>query len=153
MNIRLAISEDAAVLVEFQQAMAAETEDKGLDPTRLLKGIEYLLANPQEGIYLIAERDGASLGSLMVTFEWSDWRDGRFWWIQSVYVGSDYRRQGVYSALHAEIRAQAKADPQSCGLRLYVEQDNGDAQLTYQNLGMHETHYRLYEEEFQDRRD
>jgi ribosomal protein S18 acetylase RimI-like enzyme len=153
MIIRLAGSEDAGVLVEFQQAMAAETEDKGLDPSRLRKGIDYLLANPHEGIYLIAELDGAALGSLMVTFEWSDWRNGRFWWIQSVYVSASHRRQGVYSALHAEIRARAKADPQSCGLRLYVEQDNGNAQLTYQNLGMHETHYRLYEEEFQDRCD
>jgi ribosomal protein S18 acetylase RimI-like enzyme len=92
-----------------------------------------------------------AIGSLMVTFEWSDWRNGRFWWIQSVYVAADARRQGVYSALHAAVRNRATADPESCGIRLYVEQDNHVAQQTYRALGMTETHYRLYEEEFQPR--
>lgn len=146
--IRPAAGEDIDVLVAFQKAMAQETEDKGLDPTRLRAGINHLLANPAEGFYLIAERDGRAAGSLMVTFEWSDWRSGRFWWIQSVYVQADHRRQGVYTALHHAIRNRARQDPQSCGIRLYVEQENTTAQATYRALGMDETHYRLYEEEF-----
>jgi ribosomal protein S18 acetylase RimI-like enzyme len=128
--------------------MALESEDKGLDTTVLEAGIRYLMANPAEGFYLIAEDDGISVGTLMVTFEWSDWRNGRFWWIQSVYVDTAYRRRGIYSALHREIRQQAAADPQGCGIRLYVEKDNRSAQATYQHLGMVETDYLLYEEEF-----
>lgn len=147
-TIRPATRADVDRLVEFQKAMAAETEDKGLNPARLEAGIEYLIDHPQEGFYLMAEREGDSAGSLMVTFEWSDWRNGRFWWIQSVYVDAAHRRQGVYSALHAAIRNQAKDDPQGCGIRLYVEVENVNAQATYRQLGMSETHYRLYEEEF-----
>jgi len=148
MKIRPATPDDVDVLVTFQQAMAAETEDKGLDPQRLKLGIEYLLDHPSEGFYLMAESDGQPAGSLMVTFEWSDWRNGRFWWIQSVFVGQSFRRRGVYSALHAEIRNRAQADPDGCGIRLYVETENVNAQQTYRALGMTETHYRLYEEEF-----
>lgn len=146
--IREAWMEDLDALVGFQQAMASETEDKGLDPARLRRGVQYLIGHPADGFYLVAERSGAAVGSLMVTYEWSDWRSGRFWWIQSVYVAADARRLGVYSALHAAIRERAKADPESCGIRLYVEQDNVIAQQTYRALGMTETHYRLYEEEF-----
>lgn len=147
-SIRPAAPADVDRLVEFQQAMAAETEDKGLEPARLRSGIDYLIEHPQEGFYLIAERNGESAGSLMVTFEWSDWRNGRFWWIQSVYVDAAHRRQGVYSALHEAIRRRAEEDPQGCGIRLYVEVENVNAQATYRQLGMIETHYRLYEEEF-----
>jgi ribosomal protein S18 acetylase RimI-like enzyme len=148
LTIRPAVAEDVGQLVAFQQAMAAETEDKGLDPERLRAGIAYLIDHPEEGFYLIAERNGESAGSLMVTFEWSDWRNGRFWWIQSVYVSVEHRRTGVYSALHEAIRGRALADPEGCGIRLYVEQENTRAQATYAHLGMIETHYRLYEEEF-----
>jgi ribosomal protein S18 acetylase RimI-like enzyme len=84
----------------------------------------------------------------MVTFEWSDWRNGRFWWIQSVFVAPQFRRMGVYSAMHQAVLDQANADPQACGIRLYVEQDNVSAQQTYKSLGMAETHYRLFEETF-----
>ena len=146
--IRPARREDVDTLVTFQKAMAAETEDKGLDPARLRRGVDYLIDHPAEGFYLMAERDGEAVGSLMVTYEWSDWRNGRFWWIQSVYVAAHARRQGVYSALHAAVIDRARADPQACGIRLYVEQDNVGAQRTYRALGMVETHYRLYEEEF-----
>ena len=147
-SVRPASTADVDRLVEFQIAMAQETEDKGLDVNKLRAGIEYLLEHPDEGFYLVAERDGDSAGSLMVTFEWSDWRNGRFWWIQSVYVDAAHRRQGVYSALHDAIREKAQADPQGCGIRLYVEVENVGAQATYRQLGMSETHYRLYEEEF-----
>ena len=147
-HIRPATAGDIPVLVTFQQAMASETEDKGLDAHRLQRGIEHLIHHPQEGFYLMAEVEGEPAGSLMVTFEWSDWRNGRFWWIQSVFVNEAHRRRGVYSALHQAVRGQALADPESCGIRLYVERNNLGARQTYQALGMMETHYRLYEEEF-----
>ncbi len=148
LTIRPATPADIEMLVEFQVAMARETEDKGLNVEKLREGIAYLIEHPDEGFYLVAERNGESAGSLMVTFEWSDWRNGRFWWIQSVYVDAAHRRQGVYSALHAAIRRRAEDDPQGCGIRLYVEVENVNAQATYRQLGMTETHYRLYEEEF-----
>ena len=147
-SVRSATAADIDRLVDFQRAMAAETEDKGLDPGRLRAGIAYLIEHPEEGFYLVAERNGRPAGSLMVTFEWSDWRNGRFWWIQSVYVDRAHRSQSVYSALHDAIRVRAQEDPQGCGIRLYVEQENVSAQATYRQLGMVETHYRLYEEEF-----
>jgi len=151
-EIRRALPTDIDALVAFNHAMAAESEDKGLDLDRLRDGVTALLANPQDGHYLIAWRGGERAGTLMVTFEWSDWRNGRFWWIQSVYVPPRWRRQGVYTALHAHVRTHALADPEVCGIRLYVERDNAAAMATYRALGMHETHYRLYEEEFSARR-
>ena len=147
-DIRPATEADIPVLVAFQQAMASETEDRGLDAHRLRQGVEYLLGHPQEGFYLVAEREGEPAGSLMVTFEWSDWRNGRFWWIQSVFVAEGHRRRGIYSALHQVVRQQARADPSGCGIRLYVEKGNLGARRTYEALGMRETHYRFYEEEF-----
>lgn len=146
--IRPAAAADVAHLVEFNRAMAAESEDKGLDTQVLERGVRYLIDHPAEGFYLIAERAGVPVGTLMVTYEWSDWRNGRFWWIQSVYVVPAERRRGVYRALHAHVRERARQDPQACGLRLYVERDNVGAMATYRALGMSETRYRLYEEEF-----
>jgi ribosomal protein S18 acetylase RimI-like enzyme len=148
-DVRPATTADAEMLVEFNRAMAAESEDKGLDLAILGRGVAYLLAHPAEGFYLIAERGGQVAGSLMVTFEWSDWRCGRFWWIQSVYVVPGQRRRGVYRQMHRRVRRQAMEDPMACGLRLYVERDNGGAMATYRALDMVETHYRVYEEEFQ----
>jgi len=139
---------DVAHLVEFNRAMAAESEDKGLDVPVLERGVRYLLDHPDEGFYLIAERSGTAVGTLMVTYEWSDWRNGRFWWIQSVYVIPSERRRGVYRALHQHVRERARRDPQACGLRLYVERENVGAMATYRAMGMTETRYRLYEEEF-----
>jgi len=146
--VRAAQSSDLEFIVACNRAMAAETEDAGLDEAVLQRGISYLLAHPAEGFYLVAEKQGALAGTLMVTFEWSDWRAGRFWWIQSVYVKPQNRRQGVYSALHEAVRTQARTDDLSCGIRLYVERDNTTAQHTYRQIGMFETHYRLYEELF-----
>ncbi len=147
-NIRRAVHDDQDDLVRFQIAMARESEDKGLHTRQLASGIQYLLNHPTEGFYLVAQVDASNVGALMVTYEWSDWRDGRFWWIQSVYVDADFRRRGVYSALHHYVRGAARADPQACGIRLYVERENQGAQSTYLALGMSETRYRLFEEEF-----
>ncbi len=147
-STRRASIDDVEFLLECNLAMAAETEDVGLHEDTLRRGIHYLLANPGEGIYLLAEQDDERVGTLMVTFEWSDWRNGRFWWIQSVYVPAACRRRGIYRTLHEAVRVLAQQDIQACGIRLYVERDNEVAQRTYQNIGMHETHYRLYEELF-----
>ncbi len=144
--VRRATTADLQFLHANNMAMAAETEDRGLDQDTLRRGIAYLLEHPAEGFYLVAEREGTAVGSLMVTFEWSDWRNGRFWWIQSVYVPPSYRRQGVYRAMHDAVHNLAADDAQLCGIRLYVERDNVRAQRTYIEMGMHETHYRLFEE-------
>lgn len=147
--VRAATSKDVASLVQFNLAMAAETEDKGLDEAVLKRGIETLMANPIDGHYLVAEREGEVAGSLMVTFEWSDWRCGRFHWIQSVFVAAEHRRKGVYQAMHQSVLDTARATPNCCGIRLYVERDNGGAQATYLSLGMVETGYKLFEETFE----
>ncbi len=147
-TVRRATHEDLAIIVEFNLAMAAESEDKGLVPEVLTAGVEHLFDESADGFYLMAEVDGASAGSLMVTYEWSDWRDGRFWWIQSVYVLPEFRRKAVYSKMHAWVRKAASTDDNVCGIRLYVEKQNIGAQATYQSLGMVATHYDMYEEEF-----
>ena len=148
-RIRAAVPGDIALLARFNQAMAQESEDKPLDLVRLTAGIGTLFDRPADGYYLIAEDAGGEpAGALMLTFEWSDWRNGRFWWIQSVFVLPEHRRTGVYRALHEHVREAARADPECCGLRLYVEQENIGAMATYRAMGMVETHYRLYEEEF-----
>ena len=146
--VRSAGTPDMAVLVEFNRAMAMESEEKGLDEATLAAGVQHLIDHPVDGFYLVAEIGGVPAGCLMVTYEWSDWRAGRFWWIQSVYVRPEHRRKGVYSALHETVRDRARAAPDACGIRLYVERDNAGAQATYASLGMRETAYRLYEEEF-----
>jgi GNAT superfamily N-acetyltransferase len=151
-RIRNATPADIDTLAQFNRAMAQESEDKPLDIERVTAGIVGLFDRPNEGHYLLAEdSSGEPAGALMLTFEWSDWRNGRFWWIQSVYVRPEYRRSGVYRALHQHVRDAARSDPEACGLRLYVERDNVGAQTTYLATGMVETHYRLFEEEFPPR--
>ena len=147
-TIRPADGSDVDALVDFNRAMAAESEDKSLDAKRLRAGIVHLLDHPVDGTILLACAGSVRAGTLMLTYEWSDWRNGRFWWIQSVYVAPEFRRQGVYRALHSHVRRAALADPTACGIRLYVERDNTGAMATYDSLGMTETDYRLYEEEF-----
>ncbi|MFW6092799.1 MAG: N-acetyltransferase family protein [Pseudomonadota bacterium] len=146
--VRPATVADVETLVTFNRAMAEESEDKGLHEATLRQGVRHLLAHPDEGFYLVAERGDELAGCLMVTFEWSDWRNGRFWWIQSVFVHPRQRRCGVYRALHHAVRERARSDARACGLRLYVERENTGAMATYRAMGMSETHYRLFEEEF-----
>lgn len=145
-SIRQAVLADAAVIAEFNQYMALETEHKELIPELILAGVQSLLANPSYGFYLVAELDGLVVGSLLITTEWSDWRNGVFWWVQSVYVRAEYRRQGIYRKLYAAVKALATAQGNVCGFRLYVEKDNQNAQTTYQDLGMQMTDYLIYEE-------
>ena len=145
MRIRLATPADAGVLIEFNAAMALETEGKELLPDVIGAGVRSLLGNPAAGFYLLAEEDSA-VGSLMITKEWSDWRNGTFWWIQSVYVRPRFRRQGVYKNLYRHVQELASKDRAVCGFRLYVERENERAQATYSALGMKQTHYLVFEE-------
>ena len=147
-HIRRAIPDDARFIVESNIAMAFETEGMGLEEEVVGPGVAAVLANEALGFYLIAEIEGRHAGQLMVTFEWSDWRNGLWWWIQSVYVRPEFRRQGVYSALHCHVVEMARAAGDACGLRLYVEQENTVAQQVYQSLEMYPTRYSMYEVEF-----
>src|SRR5437016_3340882 len=135
LTLRRATAADAAVIVDFNQRLAAETEGRPLDPAVLSAGVAAVLADPVRGLYFLAEADGAVVGQLMVTTEWSDWRNGWIWWIQSVYVRGEARRQGVFRALYEHVHAQALANPAVVGLRLYVERENLAAQQTYERLG------------------
>jgi ribosomal protein S18 acetylase RimI-like enzyme len=146
MQVRLATLQDAPVLVEFNAAMALETEQKELLPEVIGAGVRSLLGNPAAGFYVVAEKDERVVGALMITKEWSDWRNGTFWWIQSVYVRPELRRQGVYKLLYRHVQKLAAGDPAVCGFRLYVERENARAQATYQALGMKETRYLVFEE-------
>lgn len=144
-TIRPATTDDVAALVEFNQGIARETEDRELDTDTLTRGVRRFIEGDGHGFYTVAEDDGLIVGSLMITYEWSDWRDGVIWWIQSVYVRASHRRQGVYRSLYAHIRELGAQDPDCRTFRLYVEKDNRVAQETYRNLGMEETYYRIYE--------
>jgi len=143
---RLAVAGDAGTLAGFNQAMALETEAKDLRDEVALSGVQAALRNPVHGFYVVAETGREVVGALLVTYEWSDWRNGRIWWIQSVYVRPGHRRRGVYRALHEFVRDRARATGGVVGLRLYVERDNAVAQRTYAALGMSETPYLVYEE-------
>ncbi|MEP6899979.1 MAG: GNAT family N-acetyltransferase [Rhodanobacter sp.] len=143
--IRAAARTDLPELLAWNAAMALETEQKTLDAGVLERGIVGVFDMPQRGFYLLAEREGVAVGSLLVTYEWSDWRCGDFWWIQSVYVVPAARRGGVFRALHAEVALRAR-HVGAVGLRLYVETENHRAQQTYADLGMHRCHYFMCEQ-------
>ena len=145
LKIRLAERGDIAAIAEWNLAMAWETEQKRLDPEVLLRGVTAVLDEPRRGFYLIAELDGKAAGCLLVTYEWSDWRNGDFWWFQSVYVTPEARRNGVFRAMYAEVAQRAK-QAGAVGLRLYVETENLRAQRTYRELGMEQCHYFMYEQ-------
>ena len=145
LTIRRATPADAPVLVAFNAAIAWETEHKRLDPAVLAAGVGAVLADPARGFYTVAERGGEVVGQMMITYEWSDWRNGWFWWIQSVYVAEIARREGVFRVLYRAIEQRAAADPSVIGLRLYFEAENARAQATYRALGMSDTAYGMME--------
>ena len=147
-HIRRATLSDAAFIAESNIAMASETEGMALNEDIVRPGVAAVLANDSLGFYLVAEIDGNPAGQLMVTYEWSDWRNGLWWWIQSVYVRPEHRRKGVYTALHRHVSQAAQAAGGVCGIRLYVEQENSTAQQVYQSLDMYHTRYHMYEVEF-----
>ncbi|HET6604887.1 MAG TPA: GNAT family N-acetyltransferase [Xanthomonadaceae bacterium] len=143
--IRAAHPDDLATLVGFACAMALETEGKRLNPATVRRGIAALFAQPGRGRYLVAERSGAVAGTLMVTYEWSDWRCADWWWIQSVYVAPPHRRCGVFAALYRHLEHECAQAQGVCGLRLYVEYENQAAQRIYAGLGMRHMRYHMYE--------
>lgn len=151
LTIRQAAIEDRDRIVLFNQAMAKETEGRMLDRGTLNRGVEAMLADPARGRYFVVEEDGSPtedaeiVGQLAVTTEWSDWRNGEIWWIQSVYVARSHRRRGIYGQLHRHVRAMAR-ESGVIGLRLYVERDNEAAQSAYRALGMLPSSYVMYEE-------
>ena len=126
--------------------MAQETEGVALIPDVIRQGVRALVEDPARGFYLVAESGGQVVGSLMITTEWSDWRNGLFWWIQSVYVLPNFRRQGIYRKLYEHVKELADMESHVCGFRLYVENENITAQEVYNSLGMGEAPYRIYEE-------
>lgn len=144
-TVRPATPADAAFLVEGNAQMALETESLELDLDRLGSGVRAMFDDPARGFYLIAEIAGRRAGQMMITYEWSDWRNGVFWWIQSVYTVPEFRRRGVFRALYAHAGMLARAQGSVCGLRLYVEAHNHSAQETYRRCGMQETVYRMFE--------
>lgn len=147
-NVRKATPHDADHIVRFQQNMALETEGKALDEALLRRGVAGVFDSDDKGFYLVAEADGNVVGSLMITYEWSDWRNATFWWIQSVFVDADWRRRGVYRTMHDYVQGIADSREDICGIRLYVERANHIAQQTYNSLGMSHSHYDLYEIDF-----
>ena len=146
LTVRKAVPGDAAVIAGFNRALALETEALELDPDTILAGVSRLLANPELGFYVVAETGGEIAGCLMITFEWSDWRNGMIWWLQSVYVSPPLRRQGVFKRLYGHVREMGELDPAIAGFRLYVEKDNTAAQRTYADQGLQPTHYLMFED-------
>lgn len=145
-TIRIARREDAPALVEFNQAMAFETEGKQLETNILKSGVEAVFEDEKKGFYVVAEKNEQIIGGLMVTFEWSDWRDRWFWWIQSVYVLPEGRGRKIYSRLYDFVKEKARREGNVCGFRLYVEKENEHAQKVYEKVGMEASHYLMYEE-------
>jgi len=145
-QIRKAKVHDSRIIADFNKAMALETENTILEDKVIASGVSNLLNHPERGFYLIAEIEGQIAGSLMITTEWSDWRNVLFWWIQSVYIKPEHRRKGIYRALCNYVKQLADVEQIICGFRLYVEKNNHIAQNTYKSLGMSETHYLVYEE-------
>lgn len=136
-QVRLATPHDWATIVDFNCRLAEESEGKTLDRTHVEPGVQALLADPRKGRYFVAYDDsGRLVGQLMHTYEWSDWRNGDIWWLQSVYVHPDFRRAGVFRAMFTHLLQQAENDPGVVGLRLYVEEQNKKAHATYRNFGL-----------------
>lgn len=145
MQIRPARITDQDVIVEFNFRLAEETEGKLLDRDLLERGVAAMLADPAKGRYFLAEDQGQVLGQLGITREWSDWRNGDFWWVQSVYVRADARRRGIFSALFQHVEAEARNEKEVIGIRLYVDEHNQIGQATYVKLGFTRTEYWLLE--------
>lgn len=143
--IRRANPADADTITAFNSAIAEETEGRILPADTIARGVRRLLADPGLGVYYVAERGGSVIGQLLITCEFSDWRDGVFWWIQSVYVVPSARRTGVYRALHKHVEHDARAAGNVCGLRLYTDRNNTAAQAVYRQLGMTRSNYIMYE--------
>lgn len=136
---------DAGHIAAFQQAMARETEEFELDAGVVDRGVRAVFDDPARGRYFVAEAEGAVIASLLITYEWSDWRDGNVWWIQSVYVHPEHRRRGVYARMYEHVKGIALDDSNVRGIRLYVDRRNAPAQDVYRRCGMNGEHYLVFE--------
>jgi ribosomal protein S18 acetylase RimI-like enzyme len=145
-KVRQATAAEAGRIAAFNRAMALETEGLALDEKTAAAGVVALMGHPERGFYLVAEADGVVAGCLLVTYEWSDWRNKMFWWIQSVFVKPEFRGRGIYSALDEKVKELAARAGNVCGFRLYVHKSNTRAQEVYRSLGMEETQYLVYED-------
>ncbi len=145
MLVRIAKIEDINSILDFQLAMAKETETIDLDPETVFKGVSAVIEDRNKGCYYLAETDGKIIGSLLTTYEWSDWRNGTVIWIQSVYVIPGYRRRGVYSKLYSHVKQMVLDDKNLKGIRLYADKMNHSAQKAYKKLGMNADHYITFE--------
>jgi GNAT superfamily N-acetyltransferase len=145
-QVRIGEVRDIEIIAELNIAMAWETEHKQLNPATIRRGIRTVLDDSDYGFYVVAEAQRQVVGCLMITYEWSDWRSGRFWWIQSLYVRPQFRRHGIFKRLHDFVKEQALQHSEVCGIRLYVERSNHVAQHAYRQLGMKPTSYQMYEE-------
>lgn len=148
LTLRHARMADVDRITAHNLAMASETEDRALDADTVRKGVAAVIDHPERGFYLCAEMDGRVVGQCLVTREWSDWRNGDFWWIQSVYVREEYRGSGVFTRLFHALETEARSQEDVVGLRLYVAGSNSGAQRTYERLGMLATRYLIFEREF-----
>ena len=151
--VRKATPADAGVIADFNLALAWETEHLRLEADRVRAGVKALLAEPARGTYYIAEavsHSGAReiAGQLLITYEWSDWRNGNFWWVQSVYVANAARKTGVFRTLFEHVRSEARSREDVCGLRLYVDGNNTKAFQAYERMGMTLTNYQIFEMDF-----
>ncbi|MEW6302236.1 MAG: GNAT family N-acetyltransferase [Verrucomicrobiota bacterium] len=146
--IRAAQPLDLDVLVDYNLRIAQETEGRELDAAIVRRGVQRLFDDPQKGVYYVTELDGAVAGQLLITYEWSDWRNGDFWWIQSVYVAERFRQHGVFKALFQHVKALADARPDVCGIRLYMDAHNDRARAAYERLGLKPTNYQVFEIDF-----
>lgn len=149
-HVRLAEGRDLDALVEFNLSLALETERRQLERTRLRAGVESLLSDAARGMYVVMEHrpSGRVIGQVMITFEWSDWRNAVFWWLQSVYVHREWRRRGVWTRLYGYVLREAESRGDVAGIRLYVEQDNTIAQMVYERMGLSPPPYRVFEKDF-----
>jgi ribosomal protein S18 acetylase RimI-like enzyme len=145
LTVRRGTIDDLEVIVEFNQRLAQGTEDKSLEPAVIRGGVAAALLDPQKGPYFLAVDGDEIVGQLQITYEFSDWRNGWFWWIQGVYVQAAARRRGVFRTLYEHVCEAARRDPEVIGIRLYVEKENHRAQDTYRGMGMKETDYLMFE--------
>lgn len=143
--IQKANPQDLGTLVSFNQALAQEARGEGLDPHLLTQGVQAVLSDPNRGFYTVVKIKEQAIAACLVTFEWSDWKNAWFWWLQDVYVEPSYRQQGIFRAIYTHLKPQAQAE-KACGLRLYVYKNNTRAQEVYQRVGMNPSSSVMFEE-------